>query len=191
MQKWHVRGAIVALAIALVGAACGDDGVLGGGDTTAATTATTETTAPVETTEAPPETTEVPETTQTTVATTTTLDEGARCSSQGGVFAAQEGPDGICFPGDEIATEAYVIRKVDLDDPDGGLRVWSGPGAPGSKVPQEDKYVEVGVIPILLGEGIPLLPAPSVRAKLRLVSSRVYETTGTVMLEYAVEQGSA
>ncbi len=49
--------------------------------------------------------------------------------------------------------------------------------------------VEVGVIPVLLGGGIPLLPARSQRTTLRLVSSKVYKATGTVGLEYAVEQG--
>ena len=48
--------------------------------------------------------------------------------------------------------------------------------------------VEVGVIPVLLGGGIPLLPAPAARASLTLTSHRVYEKTGTVMLEYQVVQ---
>ncbi len=47
--------------------------------------------------------------------------------------------------------------------------------------------VKVGVIPVLLGEGIPLLPPPGDRVKLRLTGSRVYEKTGTVFLEYAVD----
>lgn len=46
--------------------------------------------------------------------------------------------------------------------------------------------VEVGVIPVLLGGGIPLLPAPADRAALTLTSHRVYAKTGTVSLEYAV-----
>ena len=45
--------------------------------------------------------------------------------------------------------------------------------------------VEVAVIPVLLGGGLPLLPHPAKEAKLRLVSHRVYEKTGTVSLEYA------
>ena len=44
--------------------------------------------------------------------------------------------------------------------------------------------VEVAVIPVLLGEGLPMLPAPASRTGLRLVRHRVYEKTGTVMLEY-------
>jgi dihydrofolate reductase len=48
--------------------------------------------------------------------------------------------------------------------------------------------VEVGIIPILLGGGIPLLPARSERSALRLVNSEAYKTTGTVWLEYVVQQ---
>ena len=46
--------------------------------------------------------------------------------------------------------------------------------------------VEVAVIPVLLGGGIPLLPPPTQQAKLRLVGNKVYKT-GIVSLEYAVE----
>ncbi|MBP3960324.1 dihydrofolate reductase [Gemmata sp. G18] len=48
--------------------------------------------------------------------------------------------------------------------------------------------VEVAVIPVLLGGGVPLLPPGEGRTRLRLVSSRAYKTTGTVALEYAVER---
>ena len=47
--------------------------------------------------------------------------------------------------------------------------------------------VEVGVMPVLLGGGTPLLPARSERTRLRLVASREYKASGTVRLEYAVE----
>jgi dihydrofolate reductase len=48
--------------------------------------------------------------------------------------------------------------------------------------------VEVSVMPVLLGDGIPLLPPKpsSERFKLRLASSRTFKT-GIVSLEYAVE----
>jgi dihydrofolate reductase len=48
--------------------------------------------------------------------------------------------------------------------------------------------VEVSVVPVLLGEGIPLLPPKpsSERFKLKLASSRTFKT-GIVSLEYAVE----
>jgi dihydrofolate reductase len=52
--------------------------------------------------------------------------------------------------------------------------------------------VEVAVVPVVLGEGIPLLPpkASSERFKLKLTSSRTYKT-GIVSLEYAVEYEQA
>ena len=46
--------------------------------------------------------------------------------------------------------------------------------------------VAFSVIPVLLGGGIPLLPSPADRAKLRLKKHRVYEKTGTVGLEYDI-----
>jgi dihydrofolate reductase len=47
--------------------------------------------------------------------------------------------------------------------------------------------VEVGVMPVLLGEGVPLLPPTDQRTRLRLIDSKAYRTSGTVSLEYAVE----
>jgi dihydrofolate reductase len=46
--------------------------------------------------------------------------------------------------------------------------------------------VEVAVVPVLLGGGVPLLPPPAKAAKLSLTGHKVYKT-GIVMLEYAVE----
>lgn len=46
--------------------------------------------------------------------------------------------------------------------------------------------VEVTVIPVLLGAGIPLLPPPYTPTKLKLVNSRVYRS-GSVSLAYEVE----
>jgi dihydrofolate reductase len=50
--------------------------------------------------------------------------------------------------------------------------------------------VEVGIIPVLLGQGIPLLPAPAGKARLTLKGHRVYSKTGTVGLEYEVNRKS-
>jgi len=47
--------------------------------------------------------------------------------------------------------------------------------------------VEVAIIPVLLGGGIPLFPPPAGRTKLKLTGHRVYKTTGIVGLEYAVK----
>jgi dihydrofolate reductase len=49
--------------------------------------------------------------------------------------------------------------------------------------------VEVSLVPVLLGGGIPLLPAPADRAKLKLVQQRVYAKTGLVRLEYEAVRG--
>ncbi len=46
--------------------------------------------------------------------------------------------------------------------------------------------VEVAIIPVVLGGGLPLLPPPGTPAKLRLMKHRVYDKTGTVSLEYAL-----
>jgi dihydrofolate reductase len=45
--------------------------------------------------------------------------------------------------------------------------------------------VEVAVVPVLLGGGLPMLPPPANRTSLRLTGHRVYGT-GIVSLEYAV-----
>ncbi len=47
--------------------------------------------------------------------------------------------------------------------------------------------VGVAVMPVLLGGGIPLLPAPAQRAKLKLTEHKVYKS-GIVSLEYDVKK---
>lgn len=46
--------------------------------------------------------------------------------------------------------------------------------------------VEVAIIPVLLGGGLPLLPHVGEGAKLRLTQHRIYGRTGTLALEYSV-----
>jgi dihydrofolate reductase len=48
--------------------------------------------------------------------------------------------------------------------------------------------VELALIPILLGGGIPFLPERGARTKLKLKGSRIYATSGIVRLEYAVQR---
>ena len=47
--------------------------------------------------------------------------------------------------------------------------------------------LDVAVMPVLLGGGIPFLPGAARKATLRLEKQRLYEKSGIVMLEYAVE----
>lgn len=44
--------------------------------------------------------------------------------------------------------------------------------------------VDAAIVPVLLGGGIPLLPSPAARARLKLKNRRVYEKSGIVGLEY-------
>ena len=45
--------------------------------------------------------------------------------------------------------------------------------------------VEVAIIPVLLGEGVPLVPPPVKQNKLKLTKHTVYKT-GIVSLEYSI-----
>jgi dihydrofolate reductase len=46
--------------------------------------------------------------------------------------------------------------------------------------------VEVAVMPVLLGGGVPLFPPPAQAARLSLTGHKLYPKTGIVSLEYAV-----
>jgi dihydrofolate reductase len=48
--------------------------------------------------------------------------------------------------------------------------------------------VEPAVVPVLLGAGIPMLPAPAARTKLSLRNHRLYPKSGIVLLEYTVSR---
>jgi dihydrofolate reductase len=46
--------------------------------------------------------------------------------------------------------------------------------------------VDVAIIPVLLGGGLPLLPQPGPKLELRLRAHRLYRGTGTLFVEYDV-----
>ena len=46
--------------------------------------------------------------------------------------------------------------------------------------------VEVAIMPVVLGGGIPLIPPPAKQTKLKLTGQKVYSKTGIVSLEYSV-----
>ena len=48
--------------------------------------------------------------------------------------------------------------------------------------------LEVAIIPVLLGDGLPLLPRPGTRAKLKLTGEKLFKKTGTLMLNYDVKR---
>jgi dihydrofolate reductase len=48
--------------------------------------------------------------------------------------------------------------------------------------------IDVAIIPILLGGGIPLLSSPGPRLSLQLRTHRLFATTGTLVLEYDVQR---
>jgi dihydrofolate reductase len=48
--------------------------------------------------------------------------------------------------------------------------------------------VEPAVVPVLLGDGVPILPAPGLRTKLSLSGHRVYKRSEIVLLEYTIRQ---
>jgi dihydrofolate reductase len=47
--------------------------------------------------------------------------------------------------------------------------------------------VEVAVMPVLLGGGVPLFPPPAKVARLNLTGHKLYPKTGIILLEYAVK----
>jgi dihydrofolate reductase len=49
--------------------------------------------------------------------------------------------------------------------------------------------VDVAIVPVLLGGGIPLLPPLAKRTSLMLKSRRVYQNSGIVSLEYDLKRG--
>ena len=48
--------------------------------------------------------------------------------------------------------------------------------------------VEVSIVPVMFGAGVPLVADLSTRAELILTEQRLYETTGTVSLVYEVKR---
>jgi dihydrofolate reductase len=47
--------------------------------------------------------------------------------------------------------------------------------------------VELAIVPVMLGAGLPMLPSAKKLAKLKLVKHKIYPKTGTVLLSYEVK----
>lgn len=92
------------------------------------------------------------------------------------------------YPGVTIVSEnaAEVVAELRAES---GKDIWLfGGGALFNSLLQASLVdtVEVAIMPVLLGEGIPLLPPPAEQTKLKLTSHKIYKT-GIVSLEYAIE----
>ncbi|HEX5631827.1 MAG TPA: dihydrofolate reductase family protein [Gemmatimonadales bacterium] len=94
--------------------------------------------------------------------------------------------DGVTFTRDAVA----LVRQFKDSPPGKPLWLWGGGELfrelAGAGLVDE---VEVAIVPVLLGGGVPLLPAPGPRLQLQLRAHRLYATTGTVFLEYDVRRG--
>jgi dihydrofolate reductase len=112
-------------------------------------------------------------------------------------------------PGMQVFVCSRTLRQEDhpgvtiVDDPEGlmaelrskpGKDVWLWGGGSLFRSFAElglVDTVEVAVMPVLLGEGVPLLPPPAERVALKLTGQKLYARTGTMSLEYAVQYGRA
>jgi dihydrofolate reductase len=93
------------------------------------------------------------------------------------------------FPGASVTSDSAEETAVALcGEP--GKDIWLfGGGALFRSLLEKGlvSMIEVSVIPVLLGQGIPLLPPPAKRRALELISHQAYKKTGVVSLLYAVK----
>jgi dihydrofolate reductase len=97
----------------------------------------------------------------------------------------QEDHPGVTIVGDEWENAAASLRD------ESGRDIWLFGGGLLFRSLLAAKLVdtvEVAVIPVLLGGGIPLLPPPATTESLTLTNHKVYNNTGTVLLEYTVKR---
>ena len=110
-------------------------------------------------------------------------------------------------PGMQVFVFSRTLRQEDhpgvtiVDDPEGlmaelrskpGKDVWLWGGGSLFRSFVElglVDTVEVGVMPVLLGEGVPLLSPPAKRVALKLTGHKLDAKTGSMSLEYAVQYG--
>jgi dihydrofolate reductase len=95
--------------------------------------------------------------------------------------------DGVVFARDAVAH----VRALKAAGDGKPLWLWGG-GELFRQLAEVDLVdgVDVAIIPVVLGGGLPLAPAPGPRLNLRLRAHRVYRATGILFLEYDVERGA-
>jgi dihydrofolate reductase len=93
-------------------------------------------------------------------------------------------------PGIEVVGAGLEARVRELRAQPGGDIWLYGGGELFAQLLAHDLVdtVEPALIPVLLGGGVPLLPAPALRRRLTLTGQRVYPG-GMVLLEYEVQKG--
>ena len=91
--------------------------------------------------------------------------------------------DGVTVARDAVSH----VRALKADGSDKPLWLWGG-GELFRELSAAGLVdgVDVAIIPILLGGGLPLLPRSSVKVPLRLRTHRLYAETGTLFAEYDV-----
>jgi dihydrofolate reductase len=92
--------------------------------------------------------------------------------------------NGITFVRDAAST----VRRLKATD---GKPIWLwGGGALSGELADQDLVdgVDVAIVPVVLGGGVPCIAGASRRLSLQLRSHRLYAATGTVWLEYDVRR---
>ena len=92
----------------------------------------------------------------------------------------------VCIVGEDWAELVRSLRRMEGKD----IWLFGGGGLFGSLCNEGlVDTVELSVMPIILGRGVPLVSGLSSHVKLILMDQRVYQKTGTVVLKYEVVQG--
>lgn len=121
-------------------------------------------------------------------------------------YDASKGAGGYGMPGQKAYVFSKTLKQADCpdaivsDDPartvaalkkKKGKDIWLFGGGELFRSMLELKLVdaiEIAVIPVLLGDGLPLLPRTATRAALQLASEKLFKKTGTVLLVYDVKR---
>jgi dihydrofolate reductase len=94
--------------------------------------------------------------------------------------------DGMTFVHDGVA----AVRALKEGPGDKPIWLWGGSNLFGTLAAADlVDGVEVAVVPVLLGSGIPLAPPSVRRVPLALTKQRLYPKSGIVMVEYDVVRG--
>jgi dihydrofolate reductase len=96
---------------------------------------------------------------------------------------AEGSRNGVTFASDAVAH----MRRLKEESDGKPIWLWGG-GELSRELAQAGLVdgVDVAIVPVALGGGIRLLPAPGPRLTLKLRAHRVYPKTGTLFLEYDV-----